>query len=355
MKIAYIIPSLVNKGPIIVVDTIVRNLIDKVDKIDVYYFDDIEGVNFVCPTHKIDFNTPIDFDEYDIVHSHMFRPDKYICKWRKKIKKAKLISTIHQDIFQNLKFSYNVPVAILFTYLWKRYLKKMDGVVVISRKLLDLYSRSIPQSAIVYNGVDIEYNPNIADKGVCHQIEELHKRGFKIVGTYAAINKRKGIDQLFALLAIRSDIALVIIGQGEEKDRLEKLTIKQGLGARVLFFPYLNHPYNYLENIDVYAMPSRSEGFGLSVAEAALTRTPIVCSNIDVFKEIFEDSQVSFFEIENIPSLSHAVDVAMSASDNKIENAYNRIQSNFTGEIMAINYLKLYNSILNDNSIDCNI
>lgn len=353
MKIAYIIPSLVNKGPIIVVDTIVRNLVAKVDKIDIYYFDDIKGIDFVCPTHKIDFDTPINFDEYDIIHSHMYRPDKYVYKWRKNIKTAKLISTIHQDIFQNLKFSYNLPVAILFTFLWKRYLKRMDSVAVISNKLLDLYSTSMPQSTIVYNGVDVEYNPSDADVNIRSQIEQLHTRGFKIVGTYAAITKRKGIDQLFKLLDMRSDIALVIIGQGEEKDRLEALTSKRGWNDRVLFLPYLNRPYNYLKNIDVYAMPSRSEGFGLAVAEAALTRTPIVCSNIDVFKEIFDDSQVSFFELENRESFLEAMDSALSASDDKIERAYNRIKFNFTGEIMATNYLKLYKRY--DNSVYRNV
>lgn len=344
-----------NKGPIIVVDTIVRNLIGKVDKIDVYYFDEKYGVDFVCPTHKIDLNTPINFDEYDVVHSHMYRPDKYVCKWRKTIKRAKLISTIHQDIYQNLKFSYNLPVAILFTFLWKRYLRNMDGVAVISRKLLDLYSTSLPQSTLVYNGVEVEYNPIDADVDICNQIEKLHKQGRKIVGTYAAINKRKGIDQLFALLDIRSDIALVIIGQGEEKDRLEELTKQKKWGNRVLFFPYLTRPYNYLKHIDVYAMPSRSEGFGLAVAEAALTRTSIICSDIDVFKEIFDESQVVFFELENVSSLSRAVDLALNASCDKIESAYCRIQSNFTGEIMAANYFKLYTNICNDNSIDSNV
>lgn len=41
MRIAYILPSLVNTGPIIVVNNVVKNLIDKVDLIDIYYFDEV--------------------------------------------------------------------------------------------------------------------------------------------------------------------------------------------------------------------------------------------------------------------------------------------------------------------------
>lgn len=344
MKIAYIIPSLINKGPIVVVDTIIKNLIDKVDTIDVFYFDDKFGIDFVCKTTKIDFNIPIDFDSYDIIHSHMLRPDKYVYKWRHKIVKAKVISTIHQDIFQNLKFSYNLPIAIIYTFLWKRYLKKMDGVAVISKKLYTLYASELPLSTIVYNGVDIEFNPHSADNIICSQIKKLHDNRFKIVGTYAAINKGKGIDQLFAILDIRDDIALVIIGEGKEKCRLEQLSNSKGWNNRVIFLPYLKCPYNYLEQFDVYVMPSRSEGFGLALAEAALTRTPVVCSDIDVFKEIFDSNEASFFKLENIDSLSDAIDQALNSSSEKIERAYNKIKNKFSGEKMTENYLKLYNN-----------
>ena len=38
MKIAYILPSLVNKGPIVVVNNIIRYLKEHVEQIDVYFF-----------------------------------------------------------------------------------------------------------------------------------------------------------------------------------------------------------------------------------------------------------------------------------------------------------------------------
>ncbi|MEG0815085.1 MAG: glycosyltransferase [Mucinivorans sp.] len=346
MKIAFIIPSLINKGPIIVVDTIIRHLTDKVEQIDVFYFDDKFGVDFNCATHKINFNQPIDFDEYDIIHSHMYRPDKYIHRWKSKIKKAKVVSTIHQDIFQNLKFSYNFFIAVIFSHLWKRNLMTMDSVAIISQKLFSLYHIQIPKSTIVYNGIDIDYKPELADQSIISQIDKLRNNGYKIAGTYAAINKRKGIDQLISLLDIRDDIALVIIGEGTEKERLKKVINKKNLNNRALFLPYLKHPYNYLSHFDVYVMPSRSEGFGLALAEAALTHTPVVCSNIDVFHEIFDDSEASFFELENTISLSNAIDKALTTSTEKTDNAYNRIQSNFTGHIMADNYLSFYKQVL---------
>lgn len=347
MNVAYILPSLTNTGPTIVINTLIRNIIDKISNVDVYYFDEKESMEFPCPTHRIDFNTRIDFEKYNIVHSNMYRPDKYINKFYKTIdhNKTKLISTIHQDIFNNLKYSYNLPTAVIFNIVWKHYLKCFDHVAVISHKLLDLYKPTFPQSSVVYNGVDIDYNPSTACNEIVNQIITLKAKGLKVIGTYAAINKRKGIDQLFNLLDIRKDIGLVIIGEGAEKERLRKLAGNIGHKDRVLFFPYLKQPYNYLKHIDIYAMPSRSEGFGLAMIEAALTHTPIICSSIDVFHEIFNDSQAVFFELENTLSLSNAVDKATNNSFELSEQGYIRVKEMFTGDIMGANYLLLYNQL----------
>ena len=46
MKIAFILPSLKNQGPIIVAKDIIVGLINKVDNIDVYYFDKEEKDRF---------------------------------------------------------------------------------------------------------------------------------------------------------------------------------------------------------------------------------------------------------------------------------------------------------------------
>ena len=87
MKIAFILPSLKNQGPIIVAKDIIEGLINIVEQIDVYYFDKGEGeaeVNFSCDTHLISFYEKIDFNKYDVIHTHMLRPDMYVWFHRKK-------------------------------------------------------------------------------------------------------------------------------------------------------------------------------------------------------------------------------------------------------------------------------
>jgi len=62
MKIAFILPSLANKGPIVFTKYLIEGLKDKVDYIEVFYFRDIVELDLGVPTKQIGFFEKIDFD-----------------------------------------------------------------------------------------------------------------------------------------------------------------------------------------------------------------------------------------------------------------------------------------------------
>ncbi|MBF4470274.1 glycosyltransferase family 4 protein [Flavobacterium sp. HJJ] len=346
MRIAYILPSLINKGPVIVANTIIKNIVQKVEKIDVYYFDDDIVLEFPCATQKIYMNVPINFDYYDVIHTHGFRPDRYIKKWRSRILKAKTVCTIHADIAEDFKYGYNKLFSMIFTPIWLNMMKKHDAVVVISDKLKLLYNDKFENLFRVYNGVDIDLDVLCVEEEYVEKINEFKKRNLKIIGSYAALNKRKGIDQVVRLLNKRKDLALVFIGEGNEIEKLKNLAQKLNVHEQIIFFPYLKRPYNYLHLFDVYIMPSRSEGFGLAMVEAALTRTAIVCSDIEVFREIFTEDEATFFTLEDIKSLDYAITESLETKNMKSNNALLKAKNNFSGEKMGENYLKFYSQIV---------
>lgn len=349
MKVAYIVPSLRNMGPTIVINTLVKHLFNWGIDLTVYYFDDSESLMFPCPVCRIEKEQPFDFDKYDIIHSNMYRPDKYIYRWKHQIHKAKLVTTIHQDIFTNLRYNYNILISCIFTPVWKKYINSFHGKVYISKSLESIDKAQ--NSIVIPNGVDIELDSRNLNEMYVDKILKFKKDGFKIIGTYASINKGKGIDQLLSLAEMRHDIGVVIIGEGKEKKKLERYVIKVGINNRVLFLPYLKDPYNYLEYVDVYVMPSRNEGFGLSMIEAAMTGTPIICSDIPVFHEIFNENQVEFFKLENIKSMSVALDKILSNHKYYSTTIKNHVFGNFTGEIMAQRYLNYYKELLQNKEI----
>lgn len=347
MKIAFIVPSLINHGPVIVAYTIVKHLVDKVELIDVFYFDKKYGLTFPCSTCRIKANKPIPFDEYDIIHSHGYRPDKYLASWKQNIRRAKIVTTIHSDIKRDLNYSYNFFVSLIFTRCWVHILRRFDAVVAISEKLCKLYSKDFKLLYRIYNGVDIQYAPTDVNPHIAKSIYKFKTNGYRIIGTYAYLTKVKGVEQLLNILPLRADLAVVIIGEGKAKQELIALSKKLAVEQRVLFCDYLPAPYNYLSLFDVYAICSRSEGFGLALVEAALTHTPIVCSDIEVFHEIFNEDQVSYFKLDEKSSLLQAIEIALSfEGKQKCTKAFRHGLEQFSGKVMADNYLSLYRSLL---------
>ena len=58
--------------------------------------------------------------------------------------------------------------------------------------------------------------------------------------------------------------------------------------------------------MDIVIVPSRSEGFSLVIQESARQHTPVICSNIPVFHELFND-EVEFFSLEDRNMLKRAI------------------------------------------------
>jgi glycosyltransferase involved in cell wall biosynthesis len=344
MKIAYILPKLANQGPIIVAKDIIDNIKDRIELIDVYYFDDVVEIDFECNIYKISFFDKIDFEKYDIVHSHMLRPDLYVWYHRKKSHiKTLFVSTLHQNIYENLKGNYNSIVAVLFEIAWLFILKKQDIVVALTNEMKEFYLKKTKLNlSTIYNGRSINlngYNQSIKP-------EETFfldvKKKYKVIGAHCLLTKRKGISQVVKSLQYLKDYCLVIIGDGKEMEALIKLSADLNLIDRCFFLGYKTNAVEYLKYFDIYVMASYSEGFPLGLLEAGLNKLPVVCSNIPIFRELFSVKEVCFFELDNTDSLSEAIKLCYKDKEGFSSSIFHLIDEKYSVNRMSDNYLKLY-------------
>jgi glycosyltransferase involved in cell wall biosynthesis len=197
----------------------------------------------------------------------------------------------------------------------------------------------------IYNGIEIPDCSCKISREEEDQILKL-KSNYHIIGVTARLIFLKGIDQVIKSLLVNKDFALVIIGNGEKEKELIQLSKELEVDDRCLFLGYKKCVLPYLKLFDVYAMSSRSEGFGLSVMEAASQKVPVVCSNLPVFEEIFTNNEVVSFELENIDSLATAFREAVCERPKFSEALYSKFNANFTADKMANNYLQLYQRLL---------
>ncbi len=344
MKIAYILPSLDNKGPIIVVKNLVRKLVEKGCTVDVFYFDDHPNpIISDVKTEKIDIESPIDFDCYDIIHSHTLRADYYLYKWKFLIKKSKIVSTIHQDAFKTFGYKFNTITSFIVTLGWCFLHRKFDGVIAVSDHLRNKYARLVGDIVTIHNGCDI--GDSICDPNIESVLSMLRNSGYKTLATYSHITQNKGHIQVLDALDFLNDFVFVIIGDGPFLPELKRIVKMKKLEDRVFFLPHVKAPYTYLKFVDIFIMPSFSEGFGMAMVEAALSKMPIVCSSIPAFHELFDSKCVTFFSLNDVLSLVSAINDAYLRRFVMGERAYARAAARFSVESMANNHLEYYTKI----------
>lgn len=348
MKIAFILPSLANKGPGIVVQSIVKYLTQHNIYCEVFYFTKIVELDFNCPVKKINIYDFSAIRDFDIIHSHGIRPDLYSFL---NFNKSKKITTLHNYISKDLETSlgYSKLKSKLIEFIWNLFLLRMDKIIVLSKDAQKYYQNILFNKNITYIYNGISYNDTNSHIEEEEKLAKLKENGFEILGTNAMLTYRKGLHQVIKVLPYFHNIVFVIIGDGSEKKKLENLAKKLKVYDRCLFLGYKQDAKKYLKVYDYFVISSYTEGLPLALIEAALASKPIIASSISIHKEVFDSYEVSFFELDDANSLIKAIKYAKNNKSILSKNVYNRYNKNYTQEHMGSKYANLYRNILKGN------
>jgi glycosyltransferase involved in cell wall biosynthesis len=346
IRIAIIIPRLEALGPVIVIQNLVNSLSDNdCFSIKVFYLDSKadNNIQMSVPVERLNPKKFL-FTEYDIIHTNGIRPDLFGYLNSKKIKYH--ISTIHNFVFEDLFYSYNSLVSWIFGNIWLMLWKRADKLVCVTDTMKTNYLKWFSSSKleVIHNGIAETDKSLFPDEDVIQSIDKFHSDGLKVVGCAGILTKRKGIDQVLHLIAVETTLAAIIIGDGKELSELKRLSEKLHISDRCKFCGFRSNAVVYLKYLDFFVIPSRSEGFGLVLIEAVQQRIPVICSDIDVFRELFTGDEVTFFKSGNHTDLSYAFRIASETGNKKTTLAHTRYENSYTASSMARNYCELYKS-----------
>jgi glycosyltransferase involved in cell wall biosynthesis len=176
-------------------------------------------------------------------------------------------------------------------YLITRYaLRRADHITATGLRLAEAAARYAPAGkpvTVVPYGVDLrQFRPQAREP-----------RSEIAVGSVARLSKEKGLHyllQAFAEVTERHPQArLVLAGQGPERQRLERLAARLGLGERVRFLGEVPHEQvpEVLQQLDIFAMPSTWEGFGVAALEAEAMELPVVASRVHGIPDVVVDGE----------------------------------------------------------------
>lgn len=199
------------------------------------------------------------------------------------------VHTFHGNIFEGFFGSF---ASSLFLLLERAMAKLTDRFVAVSRQNLSYFVRRgiAPRGKfrLIYNGVDpgrFSGTDKLAAK------EALGLPQGPVVGTVAALVPVKGLEYfLEAARSVSSEVprtAFVIAGGGVLEETLRKMAKDLGLDVRFLG-PRKDVPL-VLSALDVFVLPSLSEGMGLSIMEAMAAGLPVVATEVGGVPELVVD------------------------------------------------------------------
>jgi glycosyltransferase involved in cell wall biosynthesis len=342
--IAIIVPALRPLGPIKVMQTLVDTLSETRDlRLKVFYINKTidPEVKFSAPVERLN-RSAFPFAKYDIVHTNGICPDLFARINRKKIRYH--ISTIHNFVFEDLEYTYNKFIATFFGNIWLLLWRRADKLVCVSETMRSYYKKWFPLSKmeIIYNGIGDFGNNLNPDSDIIDAVSDFRIRKLNIIGSAGILTKRKGIDIILNLIAINKQYAFILLGDGKEFKKLKQLAEVLNISDRCHFCGFRFNAIIYFKYFDYFIFPSRSEGFGLALIEAIQQRVPVICSDIEVFRELFSNEEVVFFNLDNLTSLQTALNEASEIGDKKTDLAYSRYLQKYTGTLMAKRYSELY-------------
>ncbi len=258
------------------------------------------GIKVKCfhKKSKIDFGAVKKLTEHlkrtkpDIVHTHLFVADFWGGRAAESAGVKHCLSTKHD---------------ILSEGFWRNHYgrkarRKFDKIIAISNATREylIKEEKIPVEKIevIYNGIDV--NKFYVESPGIFKKQDLR------VGSIGRLTKEKGHKHLIrACRFLRNkDWSLTLVGDGPLKKDLETLVKYLSISDKVKFAGEVEDVRPYLNEMDIFVLPSVSEGLSLVILEAALAARFVIATKVGGVPEIIEDKENGLlFQPKNIEQL----------------------------------------------------
>lgn len=239
--------------------------------------------------------------EYDFAIGYLEKNPVYFCV--DKVKAERKIGWIHND-YEKLRMDKNID---------NTYFGKLDYIFTVSEECLNVLKKVFPQ----YHG-KLKLMHNIVSEKTIKKLAleevsdiEFSDENINIV-SIGRLNYQKGFEMAAEACAILKErgykINWNIIGEGEERDKLESLIEKLNIRGEFKLLGLRENPYPYVALSDIYVQSSRFEGKSIAIDEAKILNKPIVLTNFSTAKDQIENNYNGLICDMNSNSLANEIE-----------------------------------------------
>lgn len=248
---------------------------------DIVVLDRQPGVDWSVPGR---YAKELDARNIEVLHAHQYTPFFYSVLAKRKCRKArpKVFFTEHGRHYPD---KVNWKRRLANTLVLARY---ADSIGACSQFSADAVVKvdGFPRCSVILNGVPLE---KFRPRGTLEERKGMRRalgldENRPLVACVARFHPVKDHPTLLKAWKIvasqHPDAQLLLLGEGEERPRLEALIQSEGIGESVRFLGARNNVQDFLQCVDVFALTSLSEASPLTLLEAMACSCPAVVTDV---------------------------------------------------------------------------
>ena len=228
------------------------------------------------------------------------------------------INSLANIDYLKLAKKYGIPVRIVHSHNSQNMDTKLrEWLHIINKKKIEQFatdfwvcsneaaswfydSPTLEKSKIIPNAIDIEKSL-LSDSARRRIREQYQLQDNFVIGNVGRLHFQKNqefIIKVFAdFLKIYPQSKLVLIGQGEDEDKLKLLAKELAVDKEVLFVGVQPNVSDWLSAFDLFLFPSLFEGLGIAALEAQANGLPVIASKGRVPKDVKINDNVYFYSL----------------------------------------------------------
>lgn len=252
-----------------------------------------------------------------------------------------------------LKSHWKLKIYCFLDSLWIRYFGR---IVAVSEGVKeDMLNYRVPgkKITVIDNGIDLSrFNREISTENVR---KEFGLNGdSKIIGTIGSLGHEKAHSNLLkaakGVIETDKSVRFLIVGDGPLREHLMEEAVTLGIENHVVFAGYRKDIPELLSLMDIFVLPSIKEGLPMVLLEAMAAKKPVIATRVGAVPKVITHN-VSGLLIEpgNINELKKSIIELINNNSKAVQLSpvgYQKVKENFSSEVMAGEYISLYNELV---------
>ena len=281
-----------------------------------------------------------------LLHTHNYKSD-VIGFWAAKMAGIPVVATAHG-------FTDTDRAVRLYEKLDRWFLRFFDRVVVVTDSVLKDFPKE--KKRTINNGLDVDkYKEDKKGRGDVRKRYAI-KEDEILIATVGRLSKEKNqahlIEAAARLIKNPSHLKFLIVGGGPEEQNLKSMVEDRKLTDRIIFTGILTDMPAVYQAMDIFVLPSLTEGIPLTVLEAMASGVPVVATRVGGLPEIIQEGKTGVLvdsnDAEGLVKQLEFLTLHPEKRRTLSQEAARFVRSRFSQETMVRSYREVYEDVLND-------